>query len=146
PPLRRGFDWEWTPQPAARQGYRIDQAPAPRAGWMMAVTLTGRAALPATLISQTLILPGPRYRLQGKFRVDRLASKEGLVWALRCASGGQRWAQSAPILDTQRQWREFEIEFTPPPECGAAVRLHLEATAPGEARAGMVGVINFDDL
>jgi hypothetical protein len=113
---------------------------------MLELTLTGRAALPVPLLSQALILPGQRYRLRGRVMIDRLMSKQGLVWALRCAGGGDRWAQTDPMLTTQRNWAEFDIEFTPPPECAAAVRLQLETAAPGEARVGMVGSVYFDDL
>lgn len=145
--LRRGFDWAWTPQPAARQGFRVDQvSAAPRPGSMLELTLTGRGALPTPLVSQAMILTGERYRLRGQVMVDRLLAKEGLVWALRCAGGGERWAQSAPVLDTQRRWVPIELEFEPPADCGAAVRLQLETTAAWEARAGMVGTVDFDDF
>lgn len=144
---RRGFDWEWTAQPAARQGFRVDQVPAaPRPGSMLELSLTGRGALPTPLVSQAMVLTGERYRLRGQFMVERLLAKEGLVWALRCAQGGERWAQTAAIMEGQRDWRSFELEFEPPPACGAAVRLQLEATAAWEARAGMVGTIYFDDF
>ena len=147
PVMRRGFDWEWVTQPVSRQGFRVDQVPASsKAGWALEVSLTGRASLPQSIVSQALLLPGPRYRLRGQVMVDRLNAKEGLVWALRCAAGGERWAQTAPMLDAQRSWAPFSIEFQPPPECGAAVRLQLEATAAWEGRAGMVGTVYFDDM
>lgn len=147
PAMRRGFDWEWVSQPASRRGLRIDQVPAaPRRGSVLELELTGRAALPPSLLSQAMVLPGPRYRLRGQVMIDRLTSREGLVWALRCARGGDRWAQTAPLLDTQRAWAPFELEFEPPAQCAAAVRLQLEPTAPGEARAGMTGTVYFDDL
>ena len=147
PAMRRGFDWEWVAQPVSRQGFRVDQVPAStRPGWALEVNLTGRASLPQALVSQALLLPGQRYRLSGKFMADRLNAKEGVVWALRCAAGGERWAQTNPIQDAQPSWQPFSMEFQPPPECGAAVRLQLEATAAWEARAGMVGTIYFDDM
>ncbi|HMN20906.1 MAG TPA: hypothetical protein PKA16_05880 [Ottowia sp.] len=147
PMLRRGFDWEWVEQPAARQGLRIEQLPAlPNPGQMLELRLTGRAALPVPLLAQTLVLPGPRYRLRGQYLARDLVTQEGLVWALRCASGGERWAQSAPLLDTRGRWQGFEITFQPPPECGAAVALRLEPTAPWEARAGMLGTVLLDDF
>lgn len=147
PSLRRGFDWEWTTQPAARQGYRVERVSAsPRPGWMLELQLTGRAALPQPLLAQTLLLPAPRYRLRGQVMTDRLSTRDGLVWALRCADGGERWAQTAPLRDTQKQWQPFELEFEPPPECGAAVRLQLETAAAWEARAGMAGTVFFSGL
>ena len=50
------------------------------------------------------------------------------------------------MLDTQRRWVPIELEFEPPADCGAAVRLQLETTAAWEARAGMVGTVDFDDF
>lgn len=146
PMLRRGFDWEWQVQPAARQGLRVERvSAAPRPGWMLELALTGRGVLPVPLLSQAAVLPAPRYRLRGQYMSDRLSSKDGLVWALRCADGGERWAQTTPLLDTQRQWVPFELEFAPPAECGAAVRLQLESAA-WEARAGMTGTVYFTGL
>ncbi len=147
PALRRGFDWEWPRQPAHKQGFRIDQIPAsPNPGAMLELQLTGRGALPAALLAQTLVLPGPRYRLRGNYLSDRLSTKEGLVWAWRCAAGGERWAQTPPIVDTQRQWATFDLIIEPPPACGAAVQLRLETTAAWEARAGMTGAVYFDNF
>ncbi|MBY4598608.1 hypothetical protein K3217_24135 [bacterium BD-1] len=147
PVMRRGFDWEWVSQPMSRQGFRVDQVSASsRPGWALEVNLTGRASLPPVMVSQAMVLPGPRYRLSGQVMVDRLSAKEGLVWALRCAAGSERFAQSTPILDTERRWQPFSIEFQPPPQCGAAVRLNLEPKAQWEARAGMVGTVFFDDM
>lgn len=145
--LRRGFDWEWPVQAANRQGMRVAQVPAsPRPGLMLELELTARGALPQSLVGQTLLLLGETYRLQGRFMSDRMRTKEGLAWVLRCAGGGERWAQTAAFKETQRQWQGFELEFRVPSECSGVVRLQLEATAPWEARAGMSGVMYFDDL
>lgn len=144
---RRGFDWEWVTQPSARRGFNVSQASAsPDPGMVLEVGFTGRGSLPQPLVSQLLVLPEPAYVLRGKYMTERLVSKEGLVWALRCAGGGERWASTEPMLETQRQWTTFELRFTPPAECGAAVRLQLETSAPWEARAGMVGTVFFDDF
>lgn len=145
--LRRGFDWEWVTQPSNKQGFRIDQLPAsPKAGLMLELDLTGRGTLPTPIIGQTLFLPGRNYVLRGSYMTDRLLSKEGLVWALRCADGGERWAQTTALQETQRQWRAIDLEFSPPPDCGAAVQLRLETSAPWEARAGITGKVFFDDF
>ena len=147
PVSRRGFDWEWTTPPAARQAFRIDQvAAAERPGSMLELSLTGRGVLPQPVLSQTLLLPGTHYRLRGQFMTQALSAREGLVWALRCADGGERWAETAPMLETQRRWETFELTFSPPAACGAAVQLRLETAAAWEARAGIVGTVYFDDL
>lgn len=145
--LRRGFDWEWSQQPANKQGVRVSQVPAsPRPGSMLEVELTGRAALPQVLASQTLLLLGDHYRLRGRYMSDRMRSKQGLAWVLRCSSGGNRWAQTQDLMETQRQWQSFEVSFAVPAECNGAVRLNLEASAPWEARTGMSGIMYFDDF
>lgn len=145
--LRRGFDWEWPQQPASRRGMRVNQVPAsPRAGSMLEVELTARAALPQAMVSQTLVLLGERYRFKGKYMSDRMRTKQGLAWALRCGNGGERWAQTPDLVETQRQWQNFEIEFRVPQECYGVVRLQLETAAPWEARAGISGQMYFDDF
>lgn len=145
--LRRGFDWEWPQQAANKQGMRIAQVPAsPRAGSMLELELTARGSLPVSLIGQTMLVLGENFKLEGRYMSDRMRSKEGLSWVLRCAAGGDRWAQSEPLKDTQRQWQGFEIRFKVPPECFGMVRLQLEASALWEARAGMSGVMYFDDF
>ncbi len=145
--LRRGFDWEWTQQSAAKQGMRVNQVPAsPQAGSMLEVELTARAALPQPMVSQTLLLLGERYRFKGRYMSDRMRTKQGLAWVLRCANGGDRWAQTPDLVETQRQWQSFEIEFRVPPECSGVVQLQLETAAPWEARAGISGVMYFDDF
>lgn len=145
--LRRGFDWEWQQQPSNKQGVRISQIPAsPREGSMLEVELTGRAALPQAMVGQTLLLLGDSYQLRGRYMSDRMRSKQGLAWVLRCGNGGNRWAQTPDLLETQRQWQNFELKFKVPEECNGVVRLNLEASAPWEARAGISGIMYFDDF
>ena len=145
--LRRGFDWEWVTQPSNKQGFRIDQLPAsPKAGQMLELELTGRGSLPTPIMQQTVFLPGSKYLLRGNYMTDRLLTKEGLVWALRCADGGERWAQTAPLQETQRQWQPIALEFAPPAQCGGALQLRLETTAAWESRAGISGKVFFDDF
>lgn len=145
--LRRGFDWEWTVQPVGRMGLRVQQASAsPEPGQLLQLELTGRAALPMPLLAQTLWLTGERYRLSGRYRTDALRSQQGLVWALRCASGGERWASTPVLAETQRRWQTLTLDFEVPARCGAAVRLQLEPQADWEARAGMHGVVWVDDM
>lgn len=144
---RRGFDWEWVVQPLDRQGYRVDQVSAsPKKGMVAELELTGRSALPPVLLSQTLFLFGPHYRLQVNMLTDNLKTTEGLVWAVRCAAGGDRLAQTEAIKNTQRTWVTRDFEFNTKAECGGVYRLQLEPTAAWEARAGMTGTLLIDDL
>ncbi len=146
--LRRGFDWVWPEQPTGRLGMRVSQVSAtPRDGLMVEIEMTGRAALPQPMLSQPLLLLGDRYRLRGRYMSDRLRTDEGLVWALRCAGGGDRVAQTAPLKDTAAQMGQRST-----PRCAsrrsaaASCKLQLETAAAWEANAGMAGVVYFDDL
>ncbi|WP_418321083.1 hypothetical protein [Piscinibacter sakaiensis] len=144
---QRGFDWRW-PQPATGvEGINVYQtSAAPNPGLMLEVELTGRGALPQPMVSQPMLLLDDRYTLSGNYMSDRMRTREGLVWALRCAGGGDRFAQSQPMKDTQRKWTHFEVDVRIPPQCGSAVRLQLESAAAWEAGAGMTGVMFFDEF
>lgn len=146
--IRRGFDWEWPDlPPSGNPGMRVVQTSAsPRKGSMLEIEMSGRAALPQPMVSQAVVLLAPQYRLRGSYMAERMRTTDGLVWALRCASGGERFAQSPAIKDTERKWVDIDITFTVPPQCGAAARLALEAASTGEAGAGMAGIVAFDDF
>ncbi|MBW7832208.1 MAG: hypothetical protein H3C29_03245 [Simplicispira suum] len=144
---QRGFDWSWPQQRAGKVGVQLAQvSAAPRTGSMLQVEMTGRGALPQPVASQPLVLLGSHYRFTGRYMSDRLRTREGLVWALRCAAGGERFAQTEALVETQKQWQSFDLEFDMPAECEGAARLQLEAMANWEARAGMAGVMYFDDF
>ena len=143
----RGFDWQWSRQSGGKQGQRISQVTAaPQPGSLLQIELTGRAAVVQPLVRQDLVLLGQRYKLTGRYMADRFRTREGLVWAVRCAQGGERLAQTAALKDTQRQWTAFELELDVPAACAGAVRLQLETTQAWEAKAGLSGVLQFDDL
>lgn len=145
--LRRGFDWEWAQQAAGKAGMRVQQVSAsPDPGLLLQVDLTGRGALPVPMVSQVVWLPGERYRLRARFMTDALRTREGVVWALHCAQGGERWASSEPMRDTLRRWGELTLDFEVPEQCAGAVRLQLEPQATWEARAGMTGSLYFDQM
>lgn len=144
---QRGFDWIWSQQRAGKVGVQVQQVSAtPRGGNLLQVEMTGRAALPMPLVRQPVVLLGERYRLTGRYMSDRLRSREGLVWALRCATGGERFAQTAVLEETQKEWRSFQLDFQMPAGCLGVASLQLEAAAAWEARAGMAGVMYFDDF
>lgn len=145
---RRGFDWEWPElPPSGNPGMRVIQTSAsPRPGMLLEIEMSGRAALPQPMLSQVAVLLAGTYRFTGTYTADRLVTTDGLVWAFRCANGGERFAQTQALKDTQRKWSGFDVTLTVPPKCGAAVRVQLEAASPGEAKAGMAGVVSFDDL
>jgi hypothetical protein len=113
---------------------------------MLEVSLTGKTGLPPVLVQQTLVLLQNRYRLTIGMSSDNLKTEEGLVWALYCAGGDQRWAHSVPLKNTQGAWRSFNLDFEVPNECGGVVDLRLEPAARWEVKAGMSGVVYFDDF
>lgn len=144
---RRAFDWYWPEETSGPRGLRVSQVTAaPQDGLMMEVEMTGRTALPQPMMMQPVLLFARKYRFSGRYMSDRVRSSEGLVWALRCASGGERFAQTAAMKDTDRKWQSFKVDVAVPAECGGAVRMQLETTAPWEAKAGIAGVMFFDDF
>lgn len=146
--LQKGFDWVW-PQPAANAlvGSRVAQVSAtPRPGQMLEVSLTGKTGLPPVLVQQTLVLLQSRYRLTIGVSSENLKTEDGLVWALYCAGGDQRWAHSVPLKSTQGAWRSYNLDFEVPGECGGVVDLRLEPAARWEVKAGMSGVAYFDNF
>ena len=143
----RGFDWQWPRPSGSKQGQLTSQVTAaPRPGSLLQIELTGRAALVLPLVHQDLVLLGQRYRLTGQYMADRFRTREGVVWTVRCAQGGERLAQTVPLKDTQRKWTAFELELDLPAACAGAVRLQLETTQAWEAKTGLSGVLQFDDL
>ena len=143
----RGFDWQWSRQSGGKQGQRIGQiAAAPKPGSLLQIELTGRAALAHPLVRQDVVLFGQRYRLTGQYMADRFRTREGVVWTVRCAQGGDRLAQTAALKDTQRKWTAFALDLDVPAACAGAVRLQLETTEPWESKAGLTGLLQFDDL
>ena len=143
----RAFDWRWPAETSGPRGLRISQvSAAPKDGMMMEVEMTGRTALPQPIMMQPILLFARKYGFSGRYMSDRIRTDEGLVWALRCASGGERFAQTVAMKDTARKWESFNIEIQVPAECGNAVRMQLETAAPWEAKAGMAGVMFFDDF
>lgn len=144
---QRAFDWHWPEETSGPRGLRISQvSAAPQDGLMMEVEMTGRTALPQPMVTQPMLLFARKYRFSGRYMSDRMRTDEGLVWALRCASGGERFAQTAAMKDTGRKWQSFTIDVQVPAECGNAVRMQLETAAPWEAKAGVAGVMFFDDF
>jgi hypothetical protein len=144
---RGGFDWEWVNQPVARQGAKLAIVSAtPSPGRMLELELTGRSALPTPLIGQTVLLQQESYQLSGRWKATQLRTRDGLVWALTCQGGSDRWAQTPALSAANTEWQGFEINFKVPKECRGAVRLQLLPTNPAEAKMGMSGTVWVDDI
>ncbi|MEN9887813.1 MAG: hypothetical protein RL758_2391 [Pseudomonadota bacterium] len=139
-----GFDWEITPVPVSKAGAVVEQVEEPGRGGVMRVEFNGRP-MPVALVRQHLVLLSDHYRLRGEYAAPRLQSREGVVWALVCASGGQDIV-SSPAMKAGSGWQKFELEFRLPPKCGHGVTLQLQMALLSESLTGVRGEIRLDNL
>ena len=73
---------------------------------------SGRAQFPE--VSQIILLPSGKYRLEGKLRGSVIA-KRGLRWQLRCANGsGRVLGETDMLMGQSYQWRIFSFEAAVP--------------------------------
>lgn len=87
---------------------------------------------PFSDLSQTLVLPPGDWLLQWRAKADDLEGPRGLVWRLRCLPGDRILADSEAMTG-RHDWRDLELAFTVPPECGAqSLVLTIPARIPAE--------------
>lgn len=142
---QKAFDWKWQQSREIQKTMVVRQVSAyPGKGMALEVELLGRLAVPLPMLRQHIVLFGSDYVLRGRYLTDKLQINEGLSWKLSCAAGGESWAQTEALLDTQKQWKAFELNFKVPSNCGGAILLGLETKNPGEARVGIRGLVQFD--
>jgi len=73
---------------------------------------TGRVQFPE--VSQNVLLPAGRYRLEGKLR-GWINAKRGLRWRLSCASGSRPvLGETDMLMGQSEQWRIFSLEADVP--------------------------------
>lgn len=143
----KAFDWKWLQVPNAEKSIVIRQISAqPNPGMLIELELLGRSAISLPMIYQNVMLFGDSYIFTGRFRTDKMQVNEGLSWKFSCASGGEPWSQTEALLDTEKQWKKFELKLKVPEKCGSAILLGLETKNRGEARVGITGIVQFDDL
>ncbi len=144
---QKAFDWKWLQSADTKKGMLVRQISAhPKNGMALELELIGRSAVSLPMVSQAVILMGDSYIFRGRYQTDKLQTSEGLSWKFSCASGGEPWAQTNALNDTQRQWKDFELKLKVPTECGFAILVGLETKNRAEARAGLTGVVQFDDI
>lgn len=105
----------------------------------------GRVTFPQ--LSQTLVLPPGRYRLEGKLR-GTIIGKRGLLWRIECLyRADPPLGETEQLLGQSQAWRLFGVEFEVPatPEC-AAQRLRLLHDARSASEELVSGEVWFDDL
>ena len=147
PISQKGFDWKWSQSKDLRKTMVIKQVAAHTDnGMMLELEFLGRKAIPLPMVHQIVILHHDEYVFSGSYYADRLEANEGLSWKFSCASGSDPWAQTEALLDTQKQWKSFELRLKIPAACGTAVRVGLETKSAGDARVGITGLVQFDRL
>lgn len=138
-----GFDWEVAPK-SVRPAVAVERRREDDRGPVLELQFKGRA-IELPMLRQDLFIGPGRYRLRGDYKARQFASGQGVVWALRCSSGGGHRV-SEPLQDTAGTWQSFEFEFAIPPDCGLLASLQLE-TGPAEpAAGGLRGKLVLDAL
>lgn len=116
-PLAAGFDWRL----AAAEGISFARAGASTG---LRVTFSGKQPEDCRLVEQSVVLaPSRDYRLRYAYRTEGVAPGSGLRWQVGHLSGNRAWSVSSPDLSSQ-DWTEDGMDFTTPPDAGAA-RLSL---------------------
>jgi hypothetical protein len=78
-------------------------------------------------VEQSVVLaPSRDYRLRYAYRTEGVRPGSGLRWQIGRLSGGGAWSAASPDLSSQ-EWTEGGMDFTTPPDTGAA-RLSLGYT------------------
>ncbi len=105
----------------------------------------GRVKFP--VVSQVLILPPGRYRLEGKLR-GAITGKRGLRWQLICTASARRvLGETEMLVGKTDQWRVFSFyaEIPSADDCrGQTLRLFHDARSASEEL--IAGEIWFNDL
>lgn len=138
------FDWRIaTPRNAIGEFIPLPDLGGQRA--FHVVFGSGRVRFPE--LSQALILPPGRYRLDGRLR-GSIVGKRGLVWQVQCLyRRGAPLGQTEQLLGQALTWRIFSFDFEVPdtPEC-MAQRLRLFHDARSASEEIVSGEVWFDDL
>ncbi len=144
PPSGLPFDWEIGPGINAT----ADIVPLARSSVGNALHIKfgeGRVKFPE--VSQVLLLPPGRYRLDGKAR-GAISGKRGLRWQVICTSGAHKIiGETEMLLGQSLQWRIFTLYADVPQlqEChGETVRLIHDSRSASEELAS--GEVWFSDL
>jgi tetratricopeptide (TPR) repeat protein len=134
-----GFGWRIEPL----AGATIEIVPAPGDGGKALRLAFEDRPVAFRNVSQLLLLPAGRHRLQGRAKLEDLRTARGLAWTLSCADG--RPIAASEALRGSAPWQSFALAFEVPAGCAAQwLRLELPARVASERRID--GVAWFDDL
>lgn len=92
----------------------------------------GRIRFPE--VSQVVILPPGKYRLEGKLR-GTIIAKRGLRWQLRCINGSHVLGETDMLMGQSQEWRIFKLEAEVPQseDCrGQTLRLFHDSRSASE--------------
>lgn len=85
------------------------------------MTFSGKQPEDCRLVEQSVVLaPSRDYRLRYVYRTEGVIPGSGLRWQVRHLSGLHAWSVSSPDL-SGREWTEDAMDFTTPPDAGAAL-------------------------
>lgn len=91
-------------------------------------------------VAQLVVLEPGSYRLTGEARTQDLRVRQGLRWSVRCFEDYRLLASSPPFLGSA-DWREWAVEVTVPPGCGAQwIRLEQIVDSPQDEWIGGVAL------
>jgi len=92
----------------------------------------GRVRFPE--VSQIVILPPGKYRLEGKLR-GSIVAKRGLRWQFRCTNGSRALGETDMLMGQSQEWRPFALEAEVPQseDCrGQTLRLFHDSRSASE--------------
>lgn len=140
------FNWETPAGATARLGGVLRRRADAQRGNLVEIQFNGRP-MAQPLLRQPLSLAPGDYLLRGRYNVSRLKSEHGLAWVVRCIQPPREVAGKSPaLLDTQGAWKAFEARLNVTPDCGPGAHIQLEPYEAYEARVGVRGMAQFDDL
>ncbi len=95
-------------------------------------------------VSQVLLLPPGRWRLQARVKTERLETENGLAWQVSCLSGSLLGATEP--LSGRVPWRSIQADFQVPAAGCPVQRLRLQLVARSDAERWVSGEAWFDDI
>lgn len=100
---------------------------------------------PMAEVAQPLFLDPGEYRLTGRYRADRLATRGGLRWIVQCLQPDQALLEESQRFLGSNKWDTFEIAFTVPASCDLQELRLVSVDEFGLSRA-ISGAIWFDAM
>lgn len=96
-------------------------------------------------VAQSLFLDPGEYRLTGRYRADRLATRGGLRWIVQCLQPDQALLEESQRFLGSNKWDTFEVRFTVPASCDLQELRLVSVDEFGLSRA-ISGTIWFDAM